>query len=313
MRDSKEHFLHYNLNLNAVFRNLYTIQIREKMNFHPSMFDEIKDEIDLYEKEPKKYLSLWRNRYEPMVYDILKSRYGKRLRTFWKHYTPPLHSDKAVVIVERRCHPNLWFTLYNAAYFCRGWSLYLFCSRQNYEYCRDLLGENVSNVHLIVQFTEHASAAQGLHEYNELLKSYDFWSQIRSETICTMETDCYLRKPIPEEYLEYDFVGTPWAWDLEGPGGTGLTLRKNSTMINVCYRGDKAITMQDSFASEAVKRIGARWLPAIPAGVFLFSESTYCEDPVGVHQWWTFAFNKILDGEGFEIVQNYFILEMDDH
>lgn len=125
-----------------------------------------------------------------------------------------------------------------------------------------------------------------------------------------METDCYLRKPIPEEYLNYDFVGTPWAWDLEGPGGTGLTLRKKSMMLVICIRGDKDIPMQDNFASEAVKRIGGRWLPAVPSGVFLFSESTYREDPVGVHQWWTFAFNKFLDGEGFEIVRDYFTLEI---
>jgi hypothetical protein len=280
------------------------------MYFYESMFDEIKDEIDLYEKEPKKYLSLWRHRYEPLVFDILKSRYGTALCSFWESYKVPFYSDKAVVIVERRCHPNLWFTIYNAAYFCRGWSIYLFCSQQNYQYCKDILGHNAANVHLIVQFTEVASPEKGIREYNELLKTYEFWSQIDAEHICTMETDCYLRKPIPEEYLEYDFVGTPWAWDLQGPGGTGLTLRRKSMMIVICLRGDKDIPMQDNFASEAVKRVGGRWLPARPEGVFLFSESTYREDPVGVHQWWTFAFNKFLDGEGFEIVQNYFNLEI---
>jgi len=134
------------------------------MYFHPSMFDEIKDEIDLYEKEPRKYLSIWRHRYEPLVFDILKSRYGTALCSFWESYRVPFYSDKAVVIVERRCHPNLWFTVYNVAYFCRGWSIYLFCSRQNYQYCKDILAHNADNVHLIVQFSEQVGPEQGVRE-----------------------------------------------------------------------------------------------------------------------------------------------------
>jgi hypothetical protein len=59
-------------------------------NFAPDhIFDEMIDEIPMYEKEPHKYLNIWRHRYEPFVYDILKQRYGATLDAFWKKYTPP--------------------------------------------------------------------------------------------------------------------------------------------------------------------------------------------------------------------------------
>ena len=69
-------------------------------DFAPThIFDEMADEIDMYEKEPQKYLAIWRNRYEPFVYDILKQRYGPALDEFWKGYEPPVHSDKAFCLL----------------------------------------------------------------------------------------------------------------------------------------------------------------------------------------------------------------------
>lgn len=272
------------------------------------MFNEIKDELPLYEKDPGKWLRIWRGRYDPMVYQYLILNYGPMLDSFWKTYKVPRKSEKAFVIVERRCHANLWFILRNIAYYGRGWSIYLFCSKQNEAYCRAVLADNVENVNLIVQFEEYADGEAGLREYNELLKQRAFWEQIDAETVCTIEMDCYLRKKIPDELLEYDFVGTPWGWSLQTPGGTGLTIRKKAAMLDCCDKGDKNCLMQDHFAAEAMFQLEYKCMPVRPEGVNTFVESYYTEDPVGFHQWWTFFFNRFLYGQDTSIAKKYLTL-----
>ncbi len=267
-------------------------------------------ELPFYEKEPQKWLSIWRNRYDPAVFQILTQVYGPTLDAFWKTHTPPLNSKKAFVIVERRCHPNLWFILRNIAYFGRDWSIYIFCSKQNASYIADILGDKLANVHLNILFTEVVDAATGVREYNELLKLREFWGRIDAENICTIEMDCYLRKTIPDELLQYDFVGTPWGWALHTPGGTGLTLRRRTAMLDVCNHGDKKTAMQDHFASEGMFLREHSWLAAAPDGIQTFVENYYTEDPIGVHQWWTFFFNRFLFGQDKQIARKLLTLHI---
>jgi len=253
------------------------------------IFDEM--DADLEASPNDNLLPRWRHRYEPFIYDILKQRYGAVLHAFWKGYEPPLTSDRAFVIVERRCHPNLWFILRNIAYFGKGWSIYLFCSKQNYDYCAAILGKNLKNVHLRVIFETHVDSATGVIEYNELLKKLSFWEQISAEHLCVFEMDCYLRRPIPDELLAYDYVGTPWTWNVKSPGGSGLTLRKRSVMLDICRKKEPGALQQDCFAAEGICELGYEFLHA-SEGREYFVESCITENPVGVHQWWTF-FSKI--------------------
>ena len=44
----------------------------------------------------------------------------------WNDTVIPMESERAIVIVERRCHPNLEFCIKNAVYFARCFSLYIF-------------------------------------------------------------------------------------------------------------------------------------------------------------------------------------------
>lgn len=273
------------------------------------LFDEIPYELEFYKQDQNKWLRIWRNRYETHVFDILKKRYGNELEEFWDTHSPPKVSNKAFVIVERRCHPNLEFLLHNMFYFGKGWSIYLFCSKQNLEFCKKICGQNKEFVNIIPIFKEIASGEEGVREYNKLLQEYSFWEQIQAEHICILETDSYLRKPIPEELLEYDYVGTPWGWDLKSPGGSGLTLRRRSTMLQICNACKKK-EMQDSFVAQGIQELGLTWLPAKPYGIYTFVESYFTEDPVGVHQWWTFVFNRFLYNQSLDFVWNYLILDI---
>jgi hypothetical protein len=265
------------------------------------VFDEMRYEIDEYNKSKTdekwaKLLSCWRHRYESFVYDVLKQRYGTILDTFWKSYEPPLNSDRAFVLVERRCHPNLWFILRNIAYFGKGWSIYLFCSKQNYAYCAAILGKNLKNVHLKIIYDVLAEPKDAIEDYNNTMKSASFWEQIGAETLCVFQMDCYLRKPIPDEILEYDYVSSPWIWNTKSPGGGGLSIRKRSVMIDICSRKEPALIPEDGFIAQGLCELGYNFLHSSESKKY-FMESYLSEDPVGIHQWWTFYCNIIYDSK----------------
>lgn len=272
-----------------------------------NMFDEMCFEFDAYKEKSKEYLAIWRNRYEVHVFDILKQRYGAKLNEFWKGYDVPIKSDKAFILVERRCHPNLWFILRNIAFFGQGWSIYLFCSKQNIQYCKKIIGDK--NIHLIPIFNEIAEPQKGIIEYNELLKKKSFWEQIDAEHLCMFEMDCYLRRSIPVDLLEYDYVGTPWGWDLKSSGGSGLTLRKKTVMLDICDKIEPGTLMQDCYAAKGICELGYNFLHSIE-GVNVFVESYLTDDPVGVHQWWTFFFNYVIQELDRSIIRNLLTLNI---
>ena len=56
-------------------------------------------------------LHAFRTELEPYIYHYLIEQYGLRLNAVWENYAPPLKSDKAYVLVERRAHPNYPFLL----------------------------------------------------------------------------------------------------------------------------------------------------------------------------------------------------------
>ena len=79
-------------------------------------------------------------------------------------------------------------------------------------------------------------------------------------------------------------------------------------MLNVCKDGDHTISMQDHFAGDGMFQLGYSWLRAQPHGVNTFVESYYTKDPVGIHQWWTFFFNRFLFNQDKGIVRDLLTL-----
>lgn len=226
---------------------------------------------------------------DPLVFGILKQKYGTKLQEFWNSYTPPLESEKAIVIVERRAHANLQFCIQNVAWAAQGWSIYVFCSEKNFQFVQNILGDNKNNIHIIVHFDNtFANPEVGKKEYNDLLQSRSFWEQINAEHIILFETDCYFRKKVPEDELfKYDYMACKWHWFPKLPGGGGLSYRKCSCMLKICDTLNEKDEMQDTYASRGMIAIGAKIQSESETSIFL--ESEYFLDPIGVHQWWTFT------------------------
>lgn len=231
---------------------------------------------------------------DPFIYSILQHKYGSKLESFWKSHTVPSKTDSYIVIVERRLHPNLAFILYNAAYFASNYGIILVCSDTNYEYCKELCQDK--DVLLLPMFTGIGDPVQGKQDYNTLLKQKEFYESLPGSYLLFLEMDCYIRKSIPEEWKQYDLIAAPYEWDESSCGG-GFSFRNKSAMISICKSFPDTTWAQDTYLCDGAKALHMK-MPDFLTAVTYISESCLYEDPIGVHQWWTFFFpNQLEDSD----------------
>lgn len=241
-----------------------------------------------------------RVKLEPLIFDILKRNYGARMEDFWnKHVKIPLaqDTDRAIVIVERRIHENLWFLLRNAAYFARGWAIIVVCSDTNMPYLQSIAEPHTQSIRWLPYFQGSPDRDSARSQYNLIFKDPEFYASLPCEHLLFLQTDSYLRKHVPNSFLDYDFIGAPFAWDDQNAGG-GTTFRRKSAMIDICSRFGEPIESEDLYASTGAKALGYK-VPPFETGITYIVESCHYEDPIAVHQWWTFFFH---DSEDVEII-----------
>ena len=258
------------------------------------IFDEFSQESDQLtaEQRNKKRLAL-----DPFVYGILQSKYGAHLKAFWITHTLPKATGSYFVLVERRIHPNIEFVLQNAAYFGRNWGLVVVCSDMNLEYLRDICAPHQDSIHFLPLFHGNPDTTQAKADYNSLLKQADFYKNLPGEHHIFLQVDTYFRKPIPEAWKEYDLVAAPYEWDESSVGG-GLSYRKKQSMIAICQTQADTSIDEDSFVCQGAKALGMK-LPPFETGITYVAESCLYEDPIGVHQWWTFFSPKEMEPDIF--------------
>ena len=230
------------------------------------------------------FLHRCRVELEPFVYSYLKDVYGGALSKAWDSCTIPLVSEKAILLVERRCHPNLEFTIKNAVYFAKGYSLHIVCSEANLSFVKEVCGSQLPNIHIHPAFKDIGTVESGKKEYNDLLKTHGFWAHFKEEYFLCIETDSYLMRPLPSVVYQYNYVACKWPWVPEQAGGGGLSHRRRSFMLEVCGLPSNACEMQDTFAAQGLLTLG---YPSLEKEIFC--ESSCEEGLIGTHQWWTFA------------------------
>jgi hypothetical protein len=243
-----------------------------------------------------------RTNIEPYIYNYLNQKFYTKLQSHWETYMPPLQSKQAYVIVERRCHPNFDFVLKNIAWANPNMSIYIFCSDYNEKFVYSLLGDKVKNVNIILAFSGEGTNI-GVKDYNKLLCSKEFYERFHpyTEYILTIQMDVFIRRKFNDIFVG-DYWGAPWQWKEEAAGGGGATVRKVSTMLDICKNNinDEGYP-EDSWFSEKVAEMGC-YLPDIEFRTRIM-ESLFVEDPIIVHQFWTFI-SSMLD-ESFSDTVSY--------
>jgi hypothetical protein len=193
----------------------------------------------------------------------------------------------ACVIVEPRKHPHLEWVVKNVMYFLPHWSLYIFHSRENESFVRNLIGsENENQVHF------HEICAQNLtiEEYNVLLTSPSFWSSIHAEDILIFQTDSYIRRWGIESFLHHEFcmIGAPWPGVGDQPhvGNGGFSFRKKSAMLQLISSPRRPRLAEDVFFYETANKYKMK-MPTKNVSRMFSTEALYQPDSYAVHKSWT--------------------------
>jgi hypothetical protein len=264
--------------------------------------EEVKNETNL-----DTILHHYRTQLEPIVFDRLRANYLEFFRSWWSIVTLPdaKTSKHAIVLYETRKHPNLEFLIYNVCYFSPSWGLIIYCSDENYDMICDILGRHRPFVDLRFLSKDHCSldTKKDRLAYNDVLRSRSFWSSLSQYSHVLMaEVDSYMIRQLPDYATDVDYCASVWAWKPETPGGGGISVRRVAAMLDICDVEDNDVWAQDVWASEGIETLGYTWNNR------LFTESCLHENPVGVHQWWTFL--SPLDDKKLEFFESYMRLDI---
>jgi hypothetical protein len=243
----------------------------------------------------------FRTALEPDIYALLNTRYMEKLNANWRTYMPPKKSEYAFAVVERRAHPNFDWVLKNMAWAGPNMAVYLFCSDENEGFIRGLLGDKADAFNIRVVFKGNPSRERGKKEVDNLLSDWRTYASIDAKYILTVEMDCFLRKQVPRQIFQGDYWGCTWGWQPERPGGGGLTVRKISSMIELCrkHRPNLEVDLcgsQDCWLSDKTQEDELDF-PRLDMRTSYLMENMLQGSPVGVHQFWTYFFNTRLDNK----------------
>jgi hypothetical protein len=70
-----------------------------------------------------------------------------------------------------------------------------------------------------------------IEDYNKLLTSVKFWESMPFDKVLIFQHDSKLLRSGVDEFLEWDYVGAPWKFQMNGGNG-GLSLRSKQAMID---------------------------------------------------------------------------------
>lgn len=91
-------------------------------------------------------------------------------------------------------------------------------------------------------------------EYSNLLTKKSFYETFDSSHILIFQCDSYIFKPVPEIYFTFDYVGSPWPWELgNGCGNGGVSLRNVKTMIEKSTKDGVYIAEDVYFTKQDLK------------------------------------------------------------
>jgi hypothetical protein len=195
-------------------------------------------------------------------------------------------SNKCALICETRNLPNLEEVVRAHMKQLPSWELTAVCSPHN-KYVFEALGAR------ILEVRESLSAG----EYNQIFTGFNLWNQIAREHVLVFQADSMLLKPIPDDMLQYGYIGAPWSFYERGGNG-GLSLRRTSAMIDVLNRVTYSPSdgNEDVFFSKHCQSVAPREVCSAFSVETIFTLGT-----IGYH-----AIDKYLTAEQCTLIKNQY-------
>jgi len=218
---------------------------------------------------------------------------------------PPIkvNSDLEAVLVEFRCFPHCEFLIRNAIFkLGSDWSFTIICGNLNYSFFKNICKSINEDIKIIK--TDYDNLNQ--NEYNNLLKSLDFWKLLNGKKILIFQEDSYIFNFNISSFLEYDYIGACWPKNQNDNtkcvGNGGFSLRTKEVMENIikndfvlklnsCTLGYMKSTLLDScpedvYFSKIIIDYNLGNVADFEIAKQFSIESIYYPNPVGGHNFW---------------------------
>lgn len=260
---------------------------------------------------------LWSNKFKPILTKLLEATPKTSNTPEWNTCIKKLADsirdkevvsskpNKVAVIVEPRDTPVLYDLLVWMKYILlpHGWQIIVYSGTNNTEKLQAIKGITVKNI---------GKRNISVKEYNDMCLSTSFWEEMPFENILIFQIDSVLLDGDLTEFLEYDYVGSPWDKDnmnlqlyFSEPtilnkgshgfsskkqknhitGNGGLSLRRKSGMIRGLQVRPWKYIPEDQFFS--LKRSGIVNVAPPEVSTNFGTESIYNPTTKGYHKpWW---------------------------
>jgi hypothetical protein len=145
--------------------------------------------------------------------------------------------------VEPRQHYAVEFVVKNALHHLpAGWGVHVVHGKTNGKYVRHVLADMAN-----VRFSEIPVGVMRIFDYNNLLKSKDFWLALNAENVLIVQTDSVILNGNINDFIGYDYIGAPWHTENErwskmtdilpgGVGNGGFSLRTTTAALAIIER-----------------------------------------------------------------------------
>jgi len=196
----------------------------------------------------------------------------------------------SAIMIEPRKHNAFKFVLHNfLENLSDEWGIIIFHGLLNDIYVKNIVDEldekqksRINVVNLQVENLNH-------HTYSQLFFNPTLYDFIPTETFLVFQTDSMIlpeNKHLINDFLQYDYVGAPWADGVVGNGG--LSLRKKSKMLEIIKHKDDKNMMEDYFFSHNVPSFINYHVPTCTHAKKFSIETVFDDSPFGVHNFWKY-------------------------
>lgn len=235
-------------------------------------------------------------------------RYNEKHQESFNKYISisPKQSKNIIILVDTRENELSLISAKSALMNTEGkWHLLIITSSQAQNYYKTNLPCCIIQTHPLIE------KRFDIDIYNDILEDINLWSSLKElgyeKALVIQDDGIIIRKGI-EKFLEYDYVGAPWADIPDNKyikdnlserlvGNGGLSLRSIQTMIDICEKyGDSKLECfynninripEDVFFVKYLDKVGAK-VPKREDATYFSMEQVINVNCLGIHKFWVY-------------------------
>ena len=207
------------------------------------------------------------------------------------------------VMIEPRAHKAFEFVMDNfLTNLDTKWNFIVFHGTENENYVKDILKTKFANQSSRITTMSLGVPNLSLDEYSAYMMKRDFLDKIPTEVFLLFQTDSMICPSFKDKinmFIQYDYVGAPWAWSHppwrqpkknptseDGVGNGGLSLRRKTKMLEIIEKCPvQKPEPEDTFFALPCDAVKIN-KPSSELAKEFSMEGVYSENSFGLHKTW---------------------------